>query len=162
MTKSALTWAGVLDEPYSAKPAQRSSHTGPTGYIGWTRFQPIYSYTGGPVLGFPVSSKKIVSRKTKQDGTEHCFVGIPPVSRNKKLTEFRYESYRGGGEWKGGPSRRNWSRGGGVGVSIFAKLVPNKIPLGTLASTATPLKGVSWLKASSKTPATKRFYTRRK
>jgi hypothetical protein len=25
--------AGVLDEPYSAKPAQRSSHTGPPGYI---------------------------------------------------------------------------------------------------------------------------------
>ncbi len=30
---------GVLDEPYSAKPAQRSSHTGPQGYIGWTRLQ---------------------------------------------------------------------------------------------------------------------------
>jgi hypothetical protein len=35
---------GVLDEPYSAKPAQRSSHTGPPGlhrmdtvpaYVGW-------------------------------------------------------------------------------------------------------------------------------
>jgi hypothetical protein len=39
--------AGVLDEPYSAKPAQRSRHNGPPGYIGWTRFQPIY--TGGPV-----------------------------------------------------------------------------------------------------------------
>jgi hypothetical protein len=32
---------GVLDEPYSAKPAQRSSHTGPPGYIGWTLFQPM-------------------------------------------------------------------------------------------------------------------------
>jgi hypothetical protein len=32
---------GVLDEPYSAKPAQRSSHTGPPGYIGWTPFQPM-------------------------------------------------------------------------------------------------------------------------
>jgi hypothetical protein len=31
--------AGVLDEPYSAKPAQRRSHTGPPGYLGWTRFQ---------------------------------------------------------------------------------------------------------------------------
>ncbi len=31
---------GVLDEPYSAKPAQRSIHTGPPGKIGWTRFQP--------------------------------------------------------------------------------------------------------------------------
>ena len=27
---------GVLEEPYSAKPAQRSSHTGPPGYLGWT------------------------------------------------------------------------------------------------------------------------------
>jgi hypothetical protein len=28
---------GVLDEPHSAKLAQRSSHTGPPGYIiGWT------------------------------------------------------------------------------------------------------------------------------
>jgi hypothetical protein len=34
--------AGVLDELYSANPAQRSSHTGPPGYIGWTRFQPTY------------------------------------------------------------------------------------------------------------------------
>ncbi len=29
-------WLGVLHERYSAKPAQRSSHTGPPGYIGWT------------------------------------------------------------------------------------------------------------------------------
>jgi hypothetical protein len=29
---------GVLDEPYSAKPVQLSSHTGPPGYIRWTRF----------------------------------------------------------------------------------------------------------------------------
>ncbi len=41
---------GVLDEPYSAKSAQRSSHTGPPCEIGWTRFQPIY--TGGPVRQF--------------------------------------------------------------------------------------------------------------
>ncbi len=39
--------AGVLDEPYSAKTAQRSSHTGPPGCIEWTRFQPML--TGGPV-----------------------------------------------------------------------------------------------------------------
>jgi hypothetical protein len=31
----------VVDELYSAKPAQRSSHTGLPGYIGWTRFQPM-------------------------------------------------------------------------------------------------------------------------
>jgi len=28
--------AGVLDEPNSAKPAQRSSQTGPPGHMGWT------------------------------------------------------------------------------------------------------------------------------
>ncbi len=41
---------GVLDEPDSTKPAQRSSFTGPPGYIGmigWTRFQPMK--TGGHV-----------------------------------------------------------------------------------------------------------------
>jgi hypothetical protein len=63
---------------------------------------------------FPISSKKIISRKTKQDGTDHCFVTIPPISWNKKLTEFRSESFRGVGEWKGGLSRRGraegWSR----------------------------------------------------
>ncbi len=32
----ACTVVGVLDESYSAKPAQLSSHTGPPGYIGWT------------------------------------------------------------------------------------------------------------------------------
>ncbi len=37
------TEAGVLDERYSAKPAQRSSHTGLPSYIGRTRF---------PVLAF--------------------------------------------------------------------------------------------------------------
>ncbi len=35
-----LPEAGVLDEPAaSAKPAQRSSDTGPSGYKGWTQFQ---------------------------------------------------------------------------------------------------------------------------
>jgi hypothetical protein len=33
---------GVLDEPYSAKPPQRSSHTGPTGYIGSTKVFHMY------------------------------------------------------------------------------------------------------------------------
>jgi hypothetical protein len=33
---------GVLDELYSAKPAQLSSHTGPEGNIGLTWFQPMY------------------------------------------------------------------------------------------------------------------------
>jgi hypothetical protein len=35
---------GVLDE---TKRAQRSSHTGPPGYIGWTRFQPMYCRLAG-------------------------------------------------------------------------------------------------------------------
>jgi hypothetical protein len=35
------TEAGVLDEPDSAKLAQRSSYTGPPCYIGWTQFQPM-------------------------------------------------------------------------------------------------------------------------
>ncbi len=35
---------GVLDELYSAKPAQLSNHTGPPGNIGLARFQ-----TGGPI-----------------------------------------------------------------------------------------------------------------
>jgi hypothetical protein len=39
---------GGLDEPYSAKPAQRSSHTGPPGHIGWARFQPMF--TGRPCV----------------------------------------------------------------------------------------------------------------
>ncbi len=35
-TSTVCTGLGVLEEPYSAKPAQRSSHTGSQGYIGWT------------------------------------------------------------------------------------------------------------------------------
>ena len=42
-------------------------------------------------LGFPISSKKIIPRKTEQDGMDYCFVGIPPVLRNKNLLEFRSE-----------------------------------------------------------------------
>ena len=48
----------------------------------------------GGSLGFPISSKKIIPRKTEQDGIDHCFIGIPPVSRNKKLSEFRYKSFQ--------------------------------------------------------------------
>ncbi len=45
---------GVLHEPYSAKPAQRSSYTGPPGYIGWTRFQYVdwRACTATPLSGF--------------------------------------------------------------------------------------------------------------
>jgi hypothetical protein len=37
----------------------------------------------------PNFKQKIISRKTKQDGTDHCFVEILHVSRKKKPTEFR-------------------------------------------------------------------------
>ncbi len=57
------TEAGVLDKPYSAKPAQRSSHTGPPSYIGWTRlqvdlrwFQPMQ--TVGPVRLYVNSAER--------------------------------------------------------------------------------------------------------
>jgi hypothetical protein len=54
-----------------------------------------------PKLGFPISSKIVISRKTKQNGADHCFVGIPPVSRSEsyhgteKTPEFCYKSFRG-------------------------------------------------------------------
>ncbi len=33
--ESTLPVVGVLDKPHSAKPAQRSSHTGPPAYVTW-------------------------------------------------------------------------------------------------------------------------------
>jgi len=45
-------------------------------------------------LGFPISSQKIIPRKTEQDGMDHCFVGILPVLRNKKHSEFLKEEER--------------------------------------------------------------------
>jgi hypothetical protein len=35
------TVMGVLNEPYSAKPLQRSSHTGPPGYILYSRMDKV-------------------------------------------------------------------------------------------------------------------------
>jgi hypothetical protein len=67
--------------------------------------------------GFPISSKKIISRKTKHDGKEHCFVGIPPFRETKNIRKSvpshsaEWENERGGGL-----SRRGRSRGGGVRV----------------------------------------------
>jgi hypothetical protein len=48
---------GVLDEPYTqlCKPAQLSSHTGPPGYIGWTRFQPMYCIDWRACTATPLS-----------------------------------------------------------------------------------------------------------
>ncbi len=51
---SLKTEAGVLDEPYLAKPAQRSIHTGLPGFLGWTRFKPNVDWracTGTPLSG---------------------------------------------------------------------------------------------------------------
>ncbi len=45
---------GVWDEPFLAKPAQLSSHTGPPGYIGWIRFQAYVAWracTATPLSG---------------------------------------------------------------------------------------------------------------
>jgi hypothetical protein len=54
---------GVLDESsYTAKPAQLSSHTGPPGYIGWTRCQPMQ--TGGSVRLLLADYKVEVPLKT--------------------------------------------------------------------------------------------------
>jgi hypothetical protein len=41
----------------------------------------------------PNFEQKIISLKTKQDGTDLCFFGVLPVSRNKKLAEFCSESF---------------------------------------------------------------------
>jgi hypothetical protein len=50
-----LSVVGVLDEPYSVKPAQRSNQTGPPGYIGRTWFQSMYvdwrAHTAIPLSG---------------------------------------------------------------------------------------------------------------
>jgi hypothetical protein len=44
-----------------------------------------------------------------EDGRDHCFVGIPPVSRNKRLTEFRFESFTHSAE---GENETGWRVGG--------------------------------------------------
>jgi hypothetical protein len=43
--------------------------------------------------GFPIFVKKIIQRNTIEDETDGCFVGILPVSRNKKPSEFRSVSF---------------------------------------------------------------------
>ncbi len=72
--------AGVLDEPYSAKPAQRSSHNGPPGCIWRTRFQPMW--TDGPVrhLRWPGLAVYKVRLKLPPPVTR----GIEVVSPKKK------------------------------------------------------------------------------
>jgi hypothetical protein len=44
-------------------------------------------------LGLPFSDKKIIPPNTEQDGTGGSSVGIPPVSRKRKTSEFRSESF---------------------------------------------------------------------
>jgi hypothetical protein len=46
---------------------------------------------GAMGLGLPFSDKKIIPRNTEQDGTGGSSVGIPPVSRKRKTSEFRSE-----------------------------------------------------------------------
>jgi hypothetical protein len=46
-------------------------------------------------LGLPFSDKKIIPRNTEQDRTDGSSVGIPPVSRKRKTSEFRSEPFHG-------------------------------------------------------------------
>jgi hypothetical protein len=46
-------------------------------------------------IGLPFSDKKIIPRNTKQDGTDGSSVGIPPVSRKRKTSEFHSEPFLG-------------------------------------------------------------------
>jgi hypothetical protein len=46
-------------------------------------------------LGLPFSDKKIIPRNTKQDGTDDSSVGIPPISRKRKTSEFHSEPFLG-------------------------------------------------------------------
>jgi hypothetical protein len=50
------------------------------------------------VLELPFSDKKIIPWITKQDGTDGSSVGIPPVSRKRKTSEFRSEPFLGRGK----------------------------------------------------------------
>ncbi len=46
--------------------------------------------------GFQIPSKRIIIIIIDfEDIPDHCFVGIPPVSGNKTLTEFSSDSFRG-------------------------------------------------------------------
>jgi hypothetical protein len=54
MEMKSESGVGVLDDPYSAKPAQLSNHTDPPGYIGCTLYTvPTYvdwrAYTTTPL-----------------------------------------------------------------------------------------------------------------
>ncbi len=60
--------AGVLDESYSAKPAQRSSHTWPPGYIGWT-VDTVPACTATPLSGVSWLIGTSETTKTATTGT---------------------------------------------------------------------------------------------
>jgi hypothetical protein len=68
---------GVLDELYSAKPAQRRRHTGPPGYIGWTRFQPD-GWKAIPLSG--LADYKVRLKLPSQVGTRLRRRAPPPYS----------------------------------------------------------------------------------
>jgi hypothetical protein len=57
----------------------------------------VHRQTYGQVgrLGLPFSDKKIIPRNTKQDGTDGSSLGITPVSRKRKTSEFRSEPFLG-------------------------------------------------------------------
>jgi hypothetical protein len=46
-------------------------------------------------VGLPFSDKKIIPRFSEQVGTDDSSVGIPPVSRKRKTSEFRSEPFLG-------------------------------------------------------------------
>jgi hypothetical protein len=45
------------------------------------------------LLGLTFSDKKIIPRNSEQVGTDGSSVGIPPVSRKRKTSEFRSEQF---------------------------------------------------------------------
>ncbi len=55
----------------------------PSSCIGHITFQ----------VGLPFSDNKIIPRNMEQVGTDGSSVGIPPVSRKRKTSEFRSEPF---------------------------------------------------------------------
>ncbi len=65
----------------------------------------IFWFFPQALVGFPIFAKKIISRNTKGAETDGCFVGIPPISRNKKYTKFHQASFPDGSlEERDGPN----------------------------------------------------------
>ncbi len=123
MGSCCYTIVGVLNEPYSAKPAQRSSHTGPPGYIGWTWFQPMY--TGGHVrllrwagladykVRLKLPPQVSLSRRA---GSGYSWAYLPaPSPQNTLLTKkirWRHAELKGEGGGRGGRGKIREKRTG--------------------------------------------------